>query len=334
MTAPAPVICVHMVNASRNGRGSCVRIMSGAVHCGVKLGSKGCGSDLIDAALHQFAQKDLRDTEIRTGRPNADFELRQTGAAPSATLRALSQRKAPFRDRGSGGDARSPRESIHPRGSKKSAMRPMISGPIGIDLLRAPKPLNRVHDDQLGVGGCQIGIQRRIAESLDVVEIFDAFTESPELGFRARSCRSKVSSPRSFAIRTTGARRPISISGGTGWDRGLLDAAPTSITSAPFSIRLAAWANAASGSRNFGRVRERVLGNIQYAEDLGRSSLGPMPARKRGVQVPGCGSGAMEMPGSRGRPAVGTVPDGRGTAAVAPAPHRACEPAARRATAP
>src|SRR5438105_2043488 len=60
----------------------------------------------------------------------------------------------------------------------------------------------------------------------------------------------EIFQPRCFATSTTGARRPISTSGGTGSDRGLLEAAPMSRASAPSSMSLPACASAASGSRN------------------------------------------------------------------------------------
>jgi len=98
----------------------------------------------------------------------------------------------------------------------------MLAG-IGVDLLRSAGALDRMHDDQLGLGRSQIGVDRGIGEALDVVQIRNLLLQRPKLGFGREAVDGKL--PALFlGGQDDGGEAAISTSGGTGSELGLLDA--------------------------------------------------------------------------------------------------------------
>ena len=115
-------------------------------------------------------RNDLRETEIRTGSPNACFSRSRPASTRSEASGRLLRKKPMPGSRISRSRAIPARSSTATRSAKKAWMRCHTSSADSSSPLRPAAAVHGVHDDEPATRGGQFGINGRVGETLDVVE--------------------------------------------------------------------------------------------------------------------------------------------------------------------
>ena len=204
----------------------------------------------VRAAGHA-ARNDLRDTDTITGRPKRRFSRPIPRQRRAATPRAAVLRKNPMpgiEDQPLAGDA-GRLERGDPRGEEIVDSPPYRRRPKDRPAAPGRAPATACMTTSRHARRGQIGVERRVGKTLDVVEIVDAARQRETLRLGLQSCRPRSAMPSAASAAITGSSRRISSSGDTGCAAILLAAAPRSTTSAPPAASRRACAIAAAGSR-------------------------------------------------------------------------------------